>query len=206
MAYGPFNTGFRGTANGAIQTVVTDQLGAGVTGQLLFASDDNNVNSLLVTGTNGVFAGAGVQVVDNAGAATSFQLPGSLVQVPDDAALTIADFGGIVVFDENMQSDAAGNAGWDAARVARILSPKRAGGRLWIKANAADTWTKGTSTLNWVVKAGTDGKYAGGEFAPTALAGSAAAGYSVAITGAAVLTTTTGGIVAIELKSDNTFA
>jgi hypothetical protein len=198
MAYGPFNTGFRGTVNGAIQTVVTDQPGLGVPGELCFASDNTLVDSFLAGGD--VAAGLGIVTTFNAGAAEQFQNPGELVSVPAATGLTIADFKGIVVFDENMQSDASGNPGWADGRVARVLRPNRVGGRIWIK--ALDTWTRGVSTVNWVVTGGTDGKYQAGEFAPAALAGNATYGYSVAITAASVKTSAVaGGVVAIELNA-----
>lgn len=196
--YGPFNTGFRGTANGAIQTVVTDQPGVGVPGELCFASDNDLVDSYLVTGTDGVFAGAGVQLVANSAGLGQLQLPGQLAQVPNANNLTIADFKGVVVFDENMQSDATGVPGWDDGRTCRVVRPGRAGGRVFVK--AVEAVDKATATVNWVTQGGTDGKYRAGEFAPTALAGSAAAGYSVAITTATVISSAAaGGVYAIEL-------
>jgi len=194
--YGPFNTGFRGSQNGSIQTVVTDQPGLGVVGELCFASDNDLVDSYLVK--TGVFAGAGVQLVANAAGLGQFQLPGQLAQLPNDENLAIADFAGVVVFDENMQSDANGVPGWEDGRTCRVVRPGRAGGRIWVKAVVAVD--KATASVNWVVKAGTDGLYRAGEFAPAALAGSEAAGYSVAITTAKVISSAAaGGVFAIEL-------
>jgi hypothetical protein len=197
--YAAMNTGFRGAVNGSIQTVVTDQPGLGVPGELCFASDDNLVDSYRVAGD--VFCGGGVQLVNDASGATpgtNFQLPGQLAQLPNATNLTLADFDGIVVFNENCQSNANGQPGWSNGRVARVLRPGRSGGRIWLK--AVEAVDKTTATVNWVVEAGTDGLYAAGEFAPAALAGSAGAGYSVAITTAKVISSAAaGGVFAIEL-------
>lgn len=195
--YSAFTTGFRGTANGYVQNTVTDQPGQAVPGMLPYASDNDLIDSYLTSGN--VPAGCGVQLVANAGALTQYQTPPLLAVVPTaHGTLDITNFGGICVFDENMQSNADGIPGWSDGRVARILRPGRAGGRIYVRVREAVT--AGTSTVNWVVEAGTDGLYAAGEFAPAALAGSAAAGYSVAITTAKWVTSAAaGGIAMIEL-------
>lgn len=194
--YKDMATGFRGTVQGAVQTTVNDTFGQGVPGMIPFSNELLNIYSYLVAGF--VFAGAGVQLVANAGAVTQLQLPGQLAQLPNATNLTIADFGGIVVFNENMQSNADGIPGWADGRSARILRPGRSGGPIYLQ--AVDAVDKATATVNWVISAGTDGKWAAGEFAPAALAGSAGAGYSVAITTAKVISScAAGGIYAIEL-------
>lgn len=195
--YSTFSTGYRGAVNGAIQTSVLDQPGVGVPGMLPFASDNDLIDSYIAAGD--VPAGCGVQLIANAGAATSFQAPPFLAQVPSaHGTLTLADFAGICVFDENMQSNADGAPGWADGRSCRIIRPGRAGGRVFVK--AVEDITASTATVNWVVEAGTDGKYAVGEFSPAALAGSAGAGYSVAITTAKFITSAkAGGVAIIEL-------
>lgn len=194
--YSAFTTGFRGTANGYTQLTVTDQPGAGVAGMLPFASDNMLIDSYVCSGN--VPAGCGVKLIDNAGATEQLQIPGKLAVLPDATNLTIADFGGVVVFDENMQSNADGLPGWSDGRSARILRPGRAGGRIYVKAREAVD--KATATVNWVTSAGSDGLYAAGEFAPAALAGNSTVGYSVAITTAKVITSAAaGGVFIIEL-------
>ena len=196
-SYKSFGTGFRGTVQGAIQTSVNDQPGQGVPGMLPFASDNDLIDSYMVSG-DGVAAGTGVQLVANAGATQQFQLPGSLAQTPNATNLSITDFGGIVVFDENMQSNADGENGWADGRMCRVARPGRAGARVYVK--AVEAFDKASATVNWVTSAGTDGKYRTGEFAPAALAGNATVGYSVAITTAKVISSAAaGGVFAIEL-------
>jgi hypothetical protein len=191
--YSTFGTGFRGTVQGAIQTVVYDQPGQGVPGMLPFASDNDLVDSYLANGD--LPAGCGIVLGFNSNTAEQFQQPGQLAALPAANNLTIADFAGIVVFDENMQSNADGVPGWANGRVARVVRPGRAGGRVYVK--AIDAIDRTTATVNWVVQGGTDGKYAAGEFAPAALAGNATVGYSVAITTAKFISSAAVGSVAI---------
>ncbi len=194
MAY----TGYYGAANGAAQTVYTDQPGVGVPGMLAFSSDDNLVDSLYVGETEGVGAGMGVRraaVTDT----ESLQAPKDAVYLPAGAgAETLASFAGIVVFDETMQSDENGNPGWARGRMASVVRPKRGGGRVYIKCKEA--FTAGSSTLNWVIVGGTTNgvAYVPGDFAPAALAGGAA-GTSVAITTASIVTSgAAGGVCIVE--------
>ena len=195
-------TGFRGTVGGSVQSNYTDQPGQGIAGMLAFASEQAtaNLDSMLIAETNGVYAGQGiVAAVNNANGANSFDLqaPNKLVSIPAANNLTIADFAGIVVFDETMQSDSNGKPGLAKGRVARILRPGKSGGRIYVPVNSNDTVVPGTSTVNWVIAAGSDAKYAPGQFTTAALAGDATHGYSVAITTASWVTSGAAGTLAI---------
>jgi hypothetical protein len=176
-----FSNGFRGTAGGAVQTNYTDQPGFAVAGMLAYASDNVLIDSITVGETTGVGAGRGVKAVQNTGKTYNMQTPDLGLFLPT-AGLTVADFAGIVLFDEAMQSDELGNNGWAFGRSARVLRPGRAGGRVWVPINANDSIVLGTSTVNWVLVAGSDGLHTAGEFVGTALGGSATVGYSTAIT------------------------
>ena len=193
-----FASGFRGTVSGSVQANYTDQPGVGVAGMLAFASDINLCDAIIVGETNGVAAGRGVTATLNTAAGTNLQRPDRSLFLPavaDDAA----DLAGIVVFDENMQTDENGVPGWAKGRFARVLRPVRAGGRIYVKAKEAIA--PATATVNWVTVAGTDGLYAVGEFAPAALAGTAEAGTSVAISTASFVTTAAAGELAmVEFK------
>ena len=171
-----FASGYRGTAGGAVQTNYHDQPGVAVAGMLAFASDLNNCDAIFIGETAGIRAGAGVRLLaGNEG--LEFQRPPEVAYLPEgDEGAT--EFGGIVVFDEAMQSDENGVPGWAAKRVARILKPGRAGGRIYVAVK--DAIVPGTSTVNWVTAVDAAGKYALGDFCPTALAGGAA-GTSVAL-------------------------
>ena len=172
-----FASGYRGNANGAVQTSYGDQPGIAVPGMLAFASDINNCDAIFIGETNGIKAGAGVRfVASNEG--LGFQRPGMQAFLPEgDEGAT--EFGGIVVFDEAMQSDENGVPGWANGRVARIVRPSRGGGRIYVEAKAEIT--VGSSTVNWVTAAPTDASFEVGDFSPTALGGGAA-GTSVALT------------------------
>lgn len=194
-------TGFRGTVNGAVQTTYTDQPRQAYAGQLAFSSDTNLLDAYIVGDSRGVFAAQGVRLDPNTSTELgNLQSPNLLVNQPiGDGSETAADFGGIVVFDEAMQSDSNGNPGWNQGRNARIGRPKRAGVRVWVP--CADAVTAFTSTVNWVTKAGTDGVHALGGFAAAALDGTATHGTSVAITNAQWVTSApAGGMAIIELS------
>ena len=200
MAY----DGFRGTAFGAVQTTMKDQPGIGVPGMLPFASDLDLIDSFVV-GTGGIFAGAGVRLAAPTIASTKEDYT-SHIQMPNEEATlpttgsTAAEFKGICVFDENMQSDSNGIPGWNAGRMCRIARPVRAGSRVFVE--AVEAWTL-SSTVNWVIVAGSDGLYKAGQFAPAALAGSAGAGYSVLIAATCVAVKSVaaaGGLVMLEFR------
>ena len=191
-----FATGYRGTVNGSVQTDYADQPGQAFPGMLAFAGDDNFLDSIFIGETNGIEAGKGIQAVI-ADEGLGFNRPGLLAYLPDgDEAAT--ELYGIIVFDQAMQSqeDAAGLPinGWAKGRVARVLRPGRSGGRIYVRANEAVV--PGTSTVNWVITAGSDAKYEVGEFAPGVL-NSGTVGTTVAITNAKWVTAAEAGELAI---------
>lgn len=191
-------TGFRGTVNGAVQTTYTDQPGQAVAGMLAFASDLDQMDSVLVGEADGVACGAGVALpMNTASDPGNLQTPNVLATLPT-ADSTAADFGGVVVFEETAQSDTDGNPGWAKGRNCRVASNRRAGARIYIPAK--DAITALTSTVNWVIAGGSDGKYQAGDFAPAALAGDATHGTSVAITTARwISSAAVGGFAVLEL-------
>ena len=190
-----FASGYRGTAGGSVQTTYTDQPGVAVNGMLAFASDYAQLDSLFIGETLGIRAGAGVRVLA-ADEGLGFQRPGEAAYLPEgDEA--VGDFAGIVVFDEAMQSDENGVPGWAKNRVARILRPGRAGGRVYVKVK--DEIVPGTSTVNWVTIPDAAAKYERGDFCPTALGGTTA-GTSVVLTNAKWVTgADANGIAMLEL-------
>jgi hypothetical protein len=174
---GKFINGYRGEIGGAVQTTYSDQPGVAVPGMIAFASDLSNVDALLISETDGIAAGKGVKAVaidDD----ISLQRPNVSVLLPTTGN-TVADFVGVLCFDETMQSDEDGVPGYAAGRLGRILKNARAGGRIYVK--AVEAIDPATSVVHWVVVAGSDGLYEAGEFAPAALAGSASAGYSTTL-------------------------
>jgi hypothetical protein len=187
--------GFRGNIGtaGAVQTTYTDQPGVGVPGMIAYPADYNNVDSYLINETEGIACGKGVTLIIPTDASASsvshlLQTPNLVAQLPTAATDTLAEFGGILVFDETAQSDANGVPGYNDGRIGRVLRPGRSGGRIFVAVNDLDTIVPGTSSVNLVTVAGSDGKYKVGDFAPAALAGTAEAGTSLAITTASWVT------------------
>lgn len=173
-----FSTGYRGSVGGSVQTAYTDQPGAAYDGMLAFSGDINLVDSMYVNETNGIAAGRGIKVA-SVSDSISLQRPNLAASLPatgDDAD----DFYGILVFDEMMQTDENGVPGVSDGRMCNVLRRVRAGGRIYVL--CPEAVTVGSSTVNWVTVAGTDGLYEAGQFAPAALAGTGAAGTSVACT------------------------
>ena len=190
-----FATGYRGQVMGSVQTTYADQPGVGVPGMLAFASDINMCDAMFIGEADGIAAGKGVQgIVADEG--LGFTRPGLAAYLPDGDEAA-AELYGIVVFDEAMQSNEDGVPGWAFGRVARVVRPGRAGGRVYVK--AVEAVVPGTSTVNWVITQGSDKKYEVGEFAPGVL-NSGTVGTTVAIANAKwVSAAEAGGVAIIEL-------
>jgi len=191
-----FASGYRGNVLGSVQTTYSDQPGVALPGMLAFASDDNFMDAMFIGETLGIEAGKGIQAII-ADEGLGFNRPGLAAYLPNGGE-SAAEMYGIVVFDQAMQSqeDSDGNPinGWAKGRVARVLRPGRAGGRIYVKAK--DDIVPGTSTVNWVTTAGSDGIYEAGEFAPGVL-NSGTVGTTVAITNAKWVSAAAAGEVAI---------
>ena len=196
-------SGFRGSVNGAVQSNYTDQPGKAVPGMLAFASDINYCDAVLVGETNGLAAGRAAIFAQNTPAAANFQVPDVSASYPTSALTTEAAFtakGGILVFEENMQTDENGIPGYAYGRIGRFLRINRIKGRIYVK--AVEAVVVGTSSVNLVTVAGSNGKYLPGQFAPAALAGDATHGYSVSITAAKwVSAASAGGVAIIEFNN-----
>ena len=192
-----FASGYRGTVGGAVQTSYTDQPGIAVPGMLAFASDLNFCDAYVVGEANGIAAGRGVKVAAITDS-ISGQIPNQSIKLPESGD-TNAVFAGIMIYDDSMQSDENGVPGWAEGRMARVAKPGRAGARVFVKAVEAVDHT--SASVNLVVAGGSDGIYKAGEFAPAALAGSAAAGYSVSLSAVArwISSSAAGGVACIEL-------
>jgi len=197
-----FASGYRGVTNGSVQTAYQDQPGRGYAGMLAFASDLNNCDAVFIGETDGIRAGAGVRFLES-DEGLQFQRPPVSAYLPEgDEEAT--EFAGIIVFDEAMQSDENGVPGWANGRVARVLRPGRAGGRIYVAVK--DDIVLASATVNWVIAVDTAEKYQLGDFCPTALGGGAA-GTSVALTNATWVTPATvdangNGIAVLELHGN----
>lgn len=157
-----FASGFRGTVGGSVQANYTDQPGKGLAGMLAFASEEAiaGIDSVFINETNGIACGKGVTFTQSTAAATNLQLPDVVASLPVTGD-TVANFGGILLFDATAQSDENGVPGYADNRVARILRPKRTGGRVYVK--VIDTVAV-TDTVYMCTVASTDGTYQPGDF------------------------------------------
>jgi hypothetical protein len=192
-----FGTGFRGTTGGSVQSTYTDQPGQALDGMLAFASDIALCDSIYIDQANGIAAGRGVKVAAVSDS-ISLQRPNIAASLPANGAAA-TDFYGILIFDEQMQSDANGVPGISDGRMGLVLRNARAGGRIYVK--CPEAIVVGTSTVNWVTVAGSDGLYEAGQFAPAALAGNSTYGTSVLLpTAAWVQGCSAGGYAIVELN------
>lgn len=173
-----FSTGYRGVVGGAVQATYYDQPDQAQDGMLAFAGDLNLCDACYVDQANGIACGRGVTAAAVSDS-ISLQRPNLAVSLPTVAADADA-FYGFLVYDNACQSDENGIAGVANDRMGLVLRRVRHGGRIYVRCPGAVT--VGSSTVNWVTVAGTDGAYEAGEFAPSALAGTEAAGTSVALT------------------------
>ena len=173
-----FNSGYRGAVGsaGSVQTSYNDHPALGIPGMLAFASDSRKIDTILIGETNGIAAGRGVKLTAILPGTAEYQVPSVAAYLPSGSEV-LADFGGILIFDEAIQSDENGVPGWANGRAGRILKPYAEGGRIYIKAREAIAIG---DSVNWVIAAPADESYELGEFAPSALGGGAA-GTSVVI-------------------------
>lgn len=171
----PFDNGYRGAVQGSVQTSYTDQPGLGVPGMLAYASDNRQMDSVIIGEADGIAAGLGIIFGDVAGDVMGTPAPPVEALLPTGAT-TVADFEGITVFDEAMQSDENGVAGWANQRMGRILRPGRSGGRVFVRTKAAVDHT--ADSVHLVITA--NATFDLGDFAPSAQGVIVQAGASVA--------------------------
>lgn len=181
--------GFRGIRGGSVQSGYFDQPGVAVPGMLAFASDKYLLDTVMVGAD--VLAGVGVVGANPTDSPQLYQRPIFTISPPAGTETLASQLVGVVVFDEAMQSDENGNPGWSAQRTARILRVNRVGGRIYV--NQRLPVVVGSSTVNWVIKAGRmqGVAHGAGEFSPVpgtetdgayvALIATAGTGYTTAI-------------------------
>lgn len=123
---------YTGIANGSVQAAVYDQPASALPGQLYGAAETNLIDSIAVGEANGIGVGLGIVAayID-----PSFPGINNKAATLPDSNTTAAMFGGIVVRNQTAQTDANGMVFIGADRMADILRPKRAGGRIWVNAN-----------------------------------------------------------------------
>lgn len=121
---------------GFAQTQYWDQMASALPGSLAFASDQWLVDTAIVAPdapATGLVAGIGVvtpviPVANREGYRPDYN--NKYAQLPTDAT-TAQLFGGILVRNQQMDSNVNGDACWFAGRACNILRSNRVGGRIW---------------------------------------------------------------------------
>lgn len=119
--------------NAFAQSTYKDQQATALAGSLAFASDKNLVDAFIVgdVGDNGLEAGLAVI----AAPAASVQRPGlneHAVTLPTTSS-TGDDIAGVVIRNQQMGTNAAGNACYFAQDLCNVAKAGRSGARLWVR-------------------------------------------------------------------------
>lgn len=144
---------------GFAQSTYYDQMATALPGSLAFASDINLVDSATARKNDsetgqGLLAGVGVLIAPIAQA----QIQGHRSGLSKEASLptagtTAAQFGGILVRNQQMDTNSSGDACWFPGRMVNVLRAERVGGRvggrIWARL------TKGATSLGaapyWII-------------------------------------------------------
>lgn len=157
---------------GFAQSQYFDQQATALAGMLANASDINLVDSAFVGQVDpvaGLTAGIGVQILPT----VASNRPGLNydVAIPPQESATDADFAGIVVRNQFMRTNAAGEACYFYQDMCNYARRGRAGSRIWVELASGSTVFGGD--VYWIVRdTANDGKKIGA-FAGAAIAGTA---------------------------------
>ena len=134
------------------QTQYFDQQGSALPGMLANASDINLVDSGFVGGVSpvtGLVAGVGVIKRNTVGQSNRPGFNYDVYDLPPVTA-TAADFAGIVVRNQFMRTNSAGEACHFFEDMCNVLKAKRIGGRIWVNLQVGST--SPGSKVYWIVR------------------------------------------------------
>ena len=134
------------------QTQYFDQQGSALPGMLANASDINLVDSGFVGGVSpvtGLVAGVGVIQRSTVGQSNRPGFNYDVYDLPPVTA-TAADFAGIVVRNQFMRTNSAGEACYFFEDMCNVLQAKRVGGRIWVNLQMGST--SPGSKVYWIVR------------------------------------------------------
>lgn len=134
------------------QTQYFDQQGSALPGMLANASDINLVDSGFVGGVSpvtGLVAGVGVIQRNTVGQSNRPGFNYDVYDLPPVTA-TAADFAGIVVRNQFMRTNSAGEACYFFEDMCNVLQAKRIGGRIWVNLQVGST--SPGSKVYWIVR------------------------------------------------------
>lgn len=158
---------------GFAQSTYVDQMATALPGALAYASDTRLVDTAIVadSATDGLVAGVGVVLTAITGTSHDGQRPGLnqyAAGVPT-ASSTVVNFGGVVVRNQQMDTNSNGEACWFPKRTCNVLRSNRVGGRVWGRLVSGTAAVGGK--VYWVVAdTAKTGKTIGG-FAAAAITG-----------------------------------
>lgn len=124
---------------GFAQSAYFDQMATAIFGQIANASDQVLIDSLTVSpevGPFGLLAGLGVIAVPIPAAEREGYRDGLntyYVDLPQNADTPVESFAGISVRNQQMDSNAEGDACWFSGRMANVMRASRVGGRIWAR-------------------------------------------------------------------------
>lgn len=163
--YGPVAAGFA-------QSTYLDQMGTALPGQIANASDQWLIDTAIVhpdAGPDGLVAGIGVVLpVIPAAERTGYRLGinNTYAQLPTTTT-TADDFGGILVRNQQMDSNSAGDACWFPRRASNVMRSNRVGGRIWVRL------VNGAAVINgpvyWIISDTTSHGFQIGAFSAVAI-------------------------------------
>lgn len=134
------------------QSQYFDQQGTALPGMLANASDINLVDSGFVGGVSpvtGMVAGVGVVQRNSVARSNRPGLNYDVYDLPPVTA-TADDFAGIMVRNQFMRTNAAGEACYFFEDMCNVLSTRRVGGRIWVRLESGAT--SPGSTVHWIVR------------------------------------------------------
>lgn len=157
---------------GFAQSTYVDQMATALPGSLAFASDINLVDAAIVDAAapaSGLIAGIGIVLSPIPVAKQGGNRPGMnqfYASLPTASSAAI-DFGGILVRNQQMDSNSDGDACWFAGRACNVLRSERVGGRVWVRLVNGSAAVGGT--LYWIVSDTTDHGFPIGSFSASAI-------------------------------------
>ena len=157
---------------GFAQSLYVDQIGTALPGSLAFTSDQRLVDSFIVSptvGPNGLEAGLGVITSVIPALEVSGTRAGMNTKYAGLPAVgaTAANFAGISVRNQQMDSNVAGHACWFSNRLCNVIRSNRVGGRVWVQLSNGSSVVDGA--VYWIISNTTAHGKPIGSFSATAL-------------------------------------
>ena len=140
--------------SGFMQSKYVDQMSTALPGALVYASDNVLVDSYIVDpATDGLGLEAGLGYVATNIPSTDREgyregMNTKYASKPT-AATTAADFAGVTVRNQQMDSNVNGKACWFAGRMCNGMRANRVGGRVWVQLSNGSAAMDGT--VHWII-------------------------------------------------------